>query len=133
MATMPWIVIAKLQPSMSFEIGLLPSGHLHCFPVVADTGSPPKSAPSVLFESFSRHPGEGLFTLAADKSAPDLTPTLRYWHDFAGRYLSARCQLLGEEVPPRGELPLTNHTPIRHRPSHRSPPPMPGSGCNPRR
>ena len=108
MATMPWIVTAILQPSMSFEIGLLPSGHLHCFPVVVDAGSPPESAAPVLFENFSRHPGEGLFTLAADRSARDLTPTLHYWRDFAGRYLSARCQLLGEEVPPRGELPLTD-------------------------
>ncbi len=92
---------------MSFEIGLLPSGHLRCFPCAVDAGSPLESALSALLDSFSRHPGEGLFTLAADKSAPDLTPTLRYWHDFAGCYLGARCQLLDEDIPPRGELPLT--------------------------
>ena len=93
------ILTFHFQPSMSFEIGLLPSGHLHCFPVAVDAGSPPESAPPVLFASFSRHPSEGLFTLAADKSTQGLTPTLHYWRDFAGRYLSARCQLLGEEVP----------------------------------
>ncbi len=93
---------------MSFEIGLLPSGHLRCFPVTADAGSPLESTPQFLLEKFSRHPSEGLFALAADKSARGLTPTLRYWHDFAGRYLSARCQLLDKEATPQSDLQLTD-------------------------
>ncbi len=92
--------------ALPFELGLLPSGHLHCFPV--DAGTAPESALPDLFECFSRHPGEGLFTLAADKSTQGLSPTLHYWREFAGRYLSARCQLLDEEAPHQDELPLTD-------------------------
>ncbi len=89
---------------MSFEIALLPSGHLHCIPVV-DEPAPDAVSPD-LFESFSRHPGEGLFALAADKSTAGLDATLHYWHDFASRYLGARCRLPDEQRSPDSELPL---------------------------
>jgi len=83
---------------MRFDLGLLPSGHLHCFPVADDADRNPE--PAELSEAFARHPGEGLFNLAADKGAKHLAPTLRYWHDFASAYLSARCALIEREAPP---------------------------------
>jgi len=90
---------------MTFDIGLLPSGHLHCYPDSGgDTGTE-------LFQAFVRHPAEGLFTLAGDKGTAEkgidgLSPTLRYWHGFATEYLSARCQLQEPVVSSQGELPL---------------------------
>ena len=91
---------------MFFEIALLPSGHLYCVPIADDAGSAPDAVPPGLFESFSRDPGEGLFALAADKSPAGLGTTLQYWHDFASRYMGARCRLTDAQTPPDGELPL---------------------------
>ncbi len=92
---------------MSIEIGLLPSGHLHCLQIAVDTDSPAEAVPPGLFEAFSRNPAEGLFSLAADKSIRNLAPTLHYWSDFAVRYLSVRCQLLDEGDRTHGELTQT--------------------------
>lgn len=78
---------------MPFTLGLLPSRRLHCFPAGDDATLTPARDTPELFEAFIRHPAEGLFTLAADKSPVGLGLTLRYWHDFSTHYLSVRCQL----------------------------------------
>ncbi|MEA3291186.1 MAG: SNF2 helicase-associated domain-containing protein, partial [Pseudomonadota bacterium] len=82
---------------MSFEIGLLPSGHLHCFSSATPGGSSGESNENAgnarIGKAFSRHAGEGLFTLAARKEDADLSPAFVYWRNFAGKYLSARCLL----------------------------------------
>lgn len=82
---------------MPFDIGLLPSGYLHCFPVADDAGHAAEFPG--LGEAFTRHVGDALFLLAAEKATEGLAPSLRYWHDFATAYLSARCRLLEGEAP----------------------------------
>jgi non-specific serine/threonine protein kinase len=78
---------------VSFEIGLLPSGYLHCFPSTANTDSDESIGIVRIGKAFSRHMGEGLFALAARKGEIDLPQTFIYWRNFAGKYLSARCLL----------------------------------------
>ncbi|RLA40588.1 MAG: hypothetical protein DRR06_17240, partial [Gammaproteobacteria bacterium] len=89
--------------NVSFEIGLLPSGHLHCFPPTTDGDSNESAGNARIARAFSRHTGEGLFTLAASKEDADLAPTFVYWRDFAGKYLSERC-LLAPTDPGRIDL-----------------------------
>ena len=72
----------------SFDLGLLPSGHLNCFPSDADDAT--DKAVSV-GKAFRRSSGEGLFTLAARRNGTDLTPSLQYWRNFARLYMSERC------------------------------------------
>ncbi len=80
-----------------FDIGLLPSGHLHGFSLATagttthttgDTGQI-----TAIERAFSRSVGEGLFSLAATKSGAGLSPSLQYWRSFACQYLSERCLL----------------------------------------
>jgi len=59
-----------------FDLGLLPSGHLYCFPLDADDAT---DKAAVVKKAFARSVGEGLFTLAARKNSTDLTPSLQYW------------------------------------------------------
>jgi non-specific serine/threonine protein kinase len=79
---------------MPCELGLLPSGHLHCFLASDEVHTPLSFA-----QAFARHPAEGLFVLAADKSAQGLSPSLRYWHDLACAYMQARCALPQTDGP----------------------------------
>ena len=76
---------------MSFEIGLLPSGHLHCY--WSSTESEASNPEAQLARAFTTQVGEGLFTLVAKKLDTGLSPTLIYWRRFANQYLSARCLL----------------------------------------
>ena len=93
------------------DIGLLPSGHLHCFPTANTNDTEIRTHTEIetttLLEHFTRHSGEGLFSLAADKSVKGLRPTQRYWHDFTCSYLGARCQHietgLGSQKPSPAE------------------------------
>ena len=88
-----------------YDLGLLPSGHLHCFPT-----SPESKAgnTATIDKAFSRSVGEGLFTLAARKSGAGLSPSLQYWRDFACSYLSERCLLV--EADPQQPDPLEPFT-----------------------
>ena len=79
--------------NVSLEIGLLPSGHLHCFPLTIHSESNESAAIARIARAFSRHTGEGLFTLAASKEDTELAPTFVYWRNFAGKYLGARSLL----------------------------------------
>ncbi|MCP3688584.1 MAG: DEAD/DEAH box helicase [Gammaproteobacteria bacterium] len=82
----------------TFDLGLLPSGHLHCFRSITDDSIDEKICIAAISKAFTRSMGEGLFTLAARKSGTDLSPSLQYWRSFACNYLSERC-LLAQENP----------------------------------
>ena len=45
------------------EIGLLPSGYLHCFPWATGSDSDGNAGNARIGKAFSRHTGEGLFAL----------------------------------------------------------------------
>ncbi len=117
---------------MSFELGLLPSGHLHSFAAPEAEVAPPARDPQALREAFDRDAAEGLFTLAADKSTQGLGPSLHYWHGIAADYLSARCLLLegaAAEAADRGD-PAPPVAPLTAEAAERwvqCAPPMPGA------
>ncbi|MCF6263511.1 MAG: DEAD/DEAH box helicase [Xanthomonadales bacterium] len=77
----------------AFDLGLLPSGHLHCFASIADDTSNNATQHMLIDEAFRRSTGEGLFFLAARKNSENLSPSLQYWRSFACKYLSERCLL----------------------------------------
>ncbi len=106
----------------SFDLGLLPSGHLHCFPLNVDDATD-KAAP--ISKAFTRSVGEGLFTLAAKKDSTDLTPSLQYWRSFACKYLSERCLLA--QTDPLQPDPVEPFTATETMPLLLSVPPMRGA------
>jgi len=77
----------------TFDLGLLPSGHLHCFSSKVDSTRDNTTHLLTFSKAFARSTGEGLFTLAASENSMDLPASLRYWRDFSGQYLSERCLL----------------------------------------
>lgn len=87
-----------------FDLGLLPSGHLHCFPSSADDLAGNAAPVSAVGKAFSRSVAEGLFALAARKSGSGLSPSLQYWRNFACKYLSERCLL--EQADPQQPVPV---------------------------
>jgi len=109
----------------TFDLGLLPSGHLHCFPSIEDdtTGKALHIAP--IGKAFARSVGEGLFTLAARKSGADLSPSLQYWRNFACKYLSERCLLA--QTDPQQPDPIEPLTATETMPLLLSAPPMSGA------
>ena len=107
-----------------FDLGLLPSGHLHCFPSVAD-GSTGNAINSAVGKAFTRSVGEGLFTLAARKSSADLSPSLQYWRTFACGYLRERC-LLAQATPQQPD-PIEPFTGTETLPLLLNAPPMRGA------
>ena len=106
----------------SFDLGLLPSGHLHCFPSDADDAT--DKAVSV-GKAFRRSSGEGLFTLAARRNGTDLSPSLQYWRNFARLYMSERC--LMPRVSPQQPEPVQPFTDIETMPLLMAVPPMRGA------
>ncbi len=94
----------------SFELGLLPSGHLHGFSADVDSDTAPENHISQIAKAFAGSAGEGLFTLAARKEATELSASLHYWRNVACQYLSARCLLTQTDTqPPEPIVPLTAH------------------------
>ncbi|MES9880078.1 MAG: DEAD/DEAH box helicase [Sedimenticola sp.] len=81
----------------SFDLGLLPSGHLHCFPLNTGDSVDKGAHITPIGKAFARSVGEGLFTLAARKNSADISPSLQYWRNFACKYLSERCLLAQDE------------------------------------
>jgi non-specific serine/threonine protein kinase len=69
---------------------LTPRGHLH---LAASDDAPPldPTLAEGLQQAFARGAGHGLLRLGADEIAVPLAPDLRYWRDFAARYVSAVC------------------------------------------
>ena len=74
---------------MTYEIGLLPSGHLHCY-LLAETSTDTPFNHRVA-KAFNREVGEGLFELAVRWKNEELSANFIYWHRFATQYLKAGC------------------------------------------
>lgn len=109
----------------SFELGLLPSGRLHCFPSTTDDSAGKVTHNAPIGKAFARSIGEGLFTLAAKKSGANLSPSLQYWRNFACKYLSERC-LLAQTDPQRPD-PIAPLTASETMPLLLSAPPLRGA------
>ena len=86
----------------ALELGLLPSGHLQCFPSITDDTTGKAIHSATIGNAFTRSVGEGLFTLAARKSGADLSPSLQYWRNFGRQYLNERC-LMAQADPQQPE------------------------------
>ena len=71
-------------------IRLTPTGHIRWEPAQDGTDS---AALSRLREVFQNDWREGLFTLAAEKTDPGDSLTLRYWKTLAERYLTGLCHI----------------------------------------
>ncbi len=112
----------------NFDVGLLPSGHLHMFLSIPDDATDNKRHDVTIERAFSRSVGEGLFSLAARKSGANLTPSLHYWRNFTCQYMSERCLLTPTESqqadPPD---PITPFTAVETTPLLLSAPPMQGA------
>ncbi|NOZ54184.1 MAG: DEAD/DEAH box helicase [Gammaproteobacteria bacterium] len=108
----------------AFDLGLLPSGHLHCLPL-ADGSNDKETHMVMVSRAFARSTGEGLFTLAARKDSTDLTASLRYWRDLSCQYLSERCQLAPAD--PQQPDPVEPLTPTQTTQLLVSAPPMRGA------
>jgi superfamily II DNA or RNA helicase len=112
--------------SMSrFDLGLLPSGHLHCFPSAAGDSTDNAVHIAPIGKAFAHSVGEGLFTLAARKNSTTLSPSLQYWRDFACQYLSERCLLT--QTNPQQPDPIEPLTATETLPLLMSAPPMRGA------
>ncbi len=108
-----------------FDIGLLPSGHLHGFSSATADATDNKGRITAIEQAFSRSVGEGLFSLAAIKSSTGLSPSLQYWRSFACQYLSERCLLSPAE--PHQPEPVEPFTASETASLLRSAPPMRGA------
>lgn len=109
----------------SFDLGLLPSGHLQRFPSVADDSTGNAIHISPISKAFAHSVGEGLFTLAARKTGANLSPSLQYWRNFACKYLSERCLLTAAD--PQQPEPIEPFTATETMPLLMSAPPMRGA------
>jgi len=109
----------------SFDLGLLPSGHLHGFSLNADDSTGKAINIASIRKVFARSVAEGLFTLAARKNAEDLSPSLQYWRNFACQYMSHRCQLT--QVDPQHPDPVEPLSTAETMPLLLSVPPMRGA------
>jgi len=119
-----------LSPSRDAEmstvdLGLLPSGHLQCFPSTADDTTDKAIHNAPISKAFARDTSEGLFTLAARKSGTNLSPSLQYWRSFACKYLSERCLLAPTD--PQHPDPVEPFTATETMPLLLSVPPMRGA------
>ncbi len=106
----------------AFDLGLLPSGHLHCFPSDADDAL---EEVGPVGKAFSHDTGEGLFTLAARRNSTGLSPSLQYWRTFARQYMSERCMMPRED--PQQPEPVKPFTDIETMPLLLGTPPMRGA------
>ncbi len=91
---------------MSYEIAVSPSGRLR---LVSDDPQCEPDSPGIrrLVKAFSAGPGEGLFRLAAVRLEVGLAPSVAFWRDFAGQYLTGLChtpRTAGADIEPAGPL-----------------------------
>ncbi|MBF0238218.1 MAG: DEAD/DEAH box helicase [SAR324 cluster bacterium] len=95
---------------MAHQLGLLPSGTLHCFIENLETQTEPGDLETVARLFAENKTSEGLFTLAALKKEVGLPPTFRFWRKFSSEYMTRRCHRPLEEQqrsldpPEDGEL-----------------------------
>ncbi|MFP4499890.1 MAG: DEAD/DEAH box helicase [Candidatus Hydrogenedentota bacterium] len=85
-------------------IALTPSGRLRWQP---DTQGEPSEATAPLETAFAHDWREGLFALAAEKTAVAEAPTVRYWREFAEGYLTSLCHI-PENSETREVTPLSS-------------------------
>ncbi|MBL1275691.1 MAG: DEAD/DEAH box helicase [Ectothiorhodospiraceae bacterium] len=90
----------------SFDLGLLPSGHLQGFLPLTDNAADDDGDVSAIERAFSSCVGEGLFFLASLKKGTDLSPSLHFWRKFACQYMTERC-LQSSAEPPEPIPPFT--------------------------
>ncbi len=76
--------------SVQLKTLLTPHGRLH-LDEGADGESADQRVAARLLVAFERDPGEGLLQLGAGEATTPLPPILRYWRDFAVRYVTALC------------------------------------------
>ncbi|MBI2422342.1 MAG: DEAD/DEAH box helicase [Candidatus Hydrogenedentes bacterium] len=84
------------------EIRLTPGGSLRWDRSEEGTESTPAPALQGVFES---NWCEGLFTLAAEKSRADASPTSKYWRELAEHYLTGLCHIPAEAAAFTVETP----------------------------
>ncbi len=111
-----------------FDVGLLPSGHLHGFDNPSSSTDDGNSKTLKRIErAFARSVGEGLFSLAAvsNNDRTELTPSLHYWRAFACQYMSERCLL--SPADPQQPDPIEPFTAADTAPLLLSAPPMRGA------
>src|SRR5688572_6357205 len=77
-------------PALALAPALTPRGHLHLEPSVEGARLDPDLT-ARLETAFARGAGHGLLQLGAAEVATPLPPALRYWRDFAVRYVTAVC------------------------------------------
>ena len=83
------------------ELGVLPSGHLHCFLTEGDSDANQITGQVAIDTVFARSIAAGLIALAAMDNATNLSPALGYWRTFTCQYLAKRCQMTpAEQVHP---------------------------------
>ncbi len=109
----------------SFDLGLLPSGHLHGFFLSLNDSIGNEACPGAIDKAFTRSVGEGLFTLAARKNSEDLSPSLQYWRNIACHYMSQRCRLT--QAAPQSPDPVEPLGAAETMPLILSAPPMQGA------
>ncbi len=90
---------------LSYELGVLPSGHIHCTGPDATKGKA-KSVVEIIASTFSKKSSsEGLLLLSSLQSVSDLPTSFRFWKSFADQYMTQLCQLthadqiIGIEAP----------------------------------
>ena len=103
------------------ELGILPSGALHRYPLVREDQS--ATTVGAIIDAFGHGVPAGLVALAAQNDARELTPSMMYWRNFGCHYLAERCQLTPTDparpeplAPPQvGQLEslLANAPPMR--------------------
>ncbi len=77
---------------MKYEIILTPNGHLRLREVERDSAAAADAWMKRVVAAFSSSWTYGLFSLAATKPDMPLSPSLLYWRDFAGYYLTELCR-----------------------------------------
>jgi len=91
---------------MSYDIAVSPSGRLR---LVSDAPQCQPGSPGIrrLIKAFSADSGEGLFRLAAGRLEAGLAPSIAFWRDFAGQYLTQLCHTprrAGVDIEPAESL-----------------------------
>ncbi len=76
---------------MALQIGIQPSGHLHCFIERSEQSSPLYK--HVIYKAFNKHIGAGLFALVTIQDDSELSPSMHYWREFAQIYMTQRCHI----------------------------------------
>jgi len=98
--------VTRMGPEMEsgrFEIAVSPSGRLLPRGGQADAGGGADAWTRKVSAAFKADRSAGLFSLAATQPASPPPPTLAYWQDFAGRYLTELCRTpesAGERLDP---------------------------------